>query len=124
MSIEYRLFRTYRREDYHHDKLYPSSISLSVIIERASAIWSRRGIKPKQHLSEQRPGAVTLMERRAHADRCEDLPADLPPGMGKRFMDPSHPFNLTTLKSRLDDRGLFKVRCTGIFTYESNVGEG
>ncbi|KIM45281.1 hypothetical protein M413DRAFT_66385 [Hebeloma cylindrosporum] len=67
--------------DYHHDKLYPSSIPPSAIIQRANAIWTRRGIKPKQHLSEQRPGAVTLMERRAHSDRCENLPADLPPGM-------------------------------------------
>ncbi|KDR75132.1 hypothetical protein GALMADRAFT_249051 [Galerina marginata CBS 339.88] len=64
--------------DYHHDALYPSSIPPSTIIKRANAIWTRRGIKPKQHLSEQRPGAVTLMERRAHADRCENLPEDLP----------------------------------------------
>jgi hypothetical protein len=68
--------------DYHHDALFPSSIPPSEIIKRANAIWARRGIKPKQHLSEQRPGAVTLMERRAHADRCESLPVDLPDDMG------------------------------------------
>ena len=62
--------------------LYPSSIPPAVIIERANKIWQRRGIKPKQHLSEPRPGAVTLMERRAHSDRCETLPADLPDDMG------------------------------------------
>ncbi|KAF8973043.1 UV-endonuclease UvdE-domain-containing protein [Flammula alnicola] len=67
--------------DYHHDMLFPSSISPVTIIERANVIWARRGIKPKQHLSEPRPGAVTLMERRAHADRCEDLPQDLPDDM-------------------------------------------
>ncbi|KAJ7782323.1 UV-endonuclease UvdE-domain-containing protein [Mycena maculata] len=67
--------------DYHHDALFPSSIPPSEIIERANAIWARRGIKPKQHLSEARPGAVTLMERRAHADRCETLPVDLPDDM-------------------------------------------
>ncbi|KAJ7879630.1 UV-endonuclease UvdE-domain-containing protein [Mycena olivaceomarginata] len=67
--------------DYHHDALFPSSIPPSEIIKRANAIWARRGIKPKQHLSEQRPGAVTLMERRAHADRCESLPVDLPDDM-------------------------------------------
>ncbi|KAG5648460.1 hypothetical protein DXG03_003071 [Asterophora parasitica] len=67
--------------DYHHDALNPSSIPPSVIIQRANAIFARRGIKPKQHLSEPRPGAVTLMERRAHADRCESLPADLPDDM-------------------------------------------
>lgn len=32
----------------------------------------------KQHLSEPRPGAETVMERRAHADRCQTLPPDLP----------------------------------------------
>lgn len=32
----------------------------------------------KQHLSEPRPGAESIMERRAHADRCQTLPAELP----------------------------------------------
>lgn len=32
----------------------------------------------KQHLSEPRPGAESVMERRAHADRCKALPKDLP----------------------------------------------
>ncbi|KAJ7646795.1 UV-endonuclease UvdE-domain-containing protein [Roridomyces roridus] len=67
--------------DYHHDALFPSSIPPTEIIKRANAIWVKRGIKPKQHLSEPRPGAVTLMERRAHADRCESLPMDLPDDM-------------------------------------------
>ncbi len=69
--------------DYHHDMLNPSSISPSEIIRRADVIWKRRGIRPKQHLSEPRPGTVTLMERRAHADRCESLPIDLPDDMGE-----------------------------------------
>ncbi|KAF9478794.1 UV-endonuclease UvdE [Pholiota conissans] len=67
--------------DYHHDMLFPSSLSPAEIIKRVRAIWLRRGIRPKQHLSEPRPGAVTLMERRAHSDRCEKLPADLPDDM-------------------------------------------
>lgn len=70
------------RSDYHHHNLFPSSLSTATIIERANAIFSRRGIKPKQHLSEPRPGAISLMERRAHSDRCENLPAELPDGMG------------------------------------------
>ncbi|KAJ3733393.1 UV-endonuclease UvdE-domain-containing protein [Lentinula guzmanii] len=63
--------------DYHHDALRPSSIPPAEIIRRANAIFARRGIRPKQHLSEPRPGAVTIMERRAHADRCERLPDEL-----------------------------------------------
>ncbi|KAJ3749645.1 UV-endonuclease UvdE-domain-containing protein [Lentinula detonsa] len=63
--------------DYHHDALRPSSIPPAEIIRRANAIFARRGIRPKQHLSEARPGAVTIMERRAHADRCERLPDEL-----------------------------------------------
>jgi UV DNA damage endonuclease len=63
--------------DYHHDAINPSSIPPAEIIKRTNAIFHRRGITPKQHLSEQRPGAVTVMERRAHADRCSALPAEL-----------------------------------------------
>jgi len=40
--------------------------------------WERKGIRVKQHLSEPRPGAVTTMEKRAHADRCQSLPEGLP----------------------------------------------
>ncbi|KAG6857694.1 hypothetical protein H0H87_004110 [Tephrocybe sp. NHM501043] len=69
------------KPDYHHDALNPSSIPPRAIIQRANAIFARRGITPKQHLSEVRPGASTLMERRAHADRCESLPQDLPDNM-------------------------------------------
>ncbi|KAJ3915796.1 UV-endonuclease UvdE-domain-containing protein [Lentinula edodes] len=63
--------------DYHHDALKPSSIPPAAIIKCTNAIFARRGIRPKQHLSDPRPGAVTLMERRAHADRCERLPDEL-----------------------------------------------
>ncbi|KAL0570605.1 hypothetical protein V5O48_011353 [Marasmius crinis-equi] len=63
--------------DYHHDSLKPSSIPPSEIIKRANAIFHRRGIRPKQHLSEPRPGAVTIMEKRAHADRCGSLPKEM-----------------------------------------------
>ena len=80
--------RSFFHVDYHHDSLYPSSIPPKTIIERANAIWHRRGIRPKQHLSEQRPGAVTVMERRAHADRCENLPLDLPDDMGAYSFSP------------------------------------
>jgi UV DNA damage endonuclease len=64
--------------DFHHDLLRPSSLSPREIIARAQAIFAKRGITPKYHLSEPRPGARTLMERRAHSDRCCQLPADLP----------------------------------------------
>ncbi|KAG1751395.1 UV-endonuclease UvdE-domain-containing protein [Suillus paluster] len=68
--------------DYHHDMLNPSlDLPPSEIITRANVIFARRGIKPKQHLSEPREGAVTVMERRAHADRCQRLPEDLPDDM-------------------------------------------
>jgi UV DNA damage endonuclease len=85
MSERYSRDSINRSLDYHHDILNPSSFPPKTIIERANAIWARRGIRPKQHLSEPRPGAVTLMERRAHADRCESLPADLPDDMGMSF---------------------------------------
>jgi UV DNA damage endonuclease len=68
--------------DYHHDWILPSSIPRDEIISRANAIFARKGIKPKQHLSEPRPGAETVMEKRAHADRCQNLPEGLPDDMG------------------------------------------
>ena len=52
-----------------------------MLIPIINETWRRKGIKPKQHLSEPRPGAVTVMERRAHADRCQTLPPDLPDDM-------------------------------------------
>ncbi|KAG1890108.1 UV-endonuclease UvdE-domain-containing protein [Suillus subluteus] len=68
--------------DHHHDVLNPSpDLTPSEIIARTNVIFARRGIKPKQHLSEPREGAVTVMERRAHADRCQRLPEALPDDM-------------------------------------------
>jgi UV DNA damage endonuclease len=55
----------------------PSSEPLTTLIPRINAIWHRKGIKPKQHLSSPRPGAVTVMEKRAHARRCATLPVEL-----------------------------------------------
>lgn len=72
---------TYRQVDYHHDWINPSSRRLSDLIPIINETWKRKGIPPKQHLSEPRPGAVTVMERRAHADRCQTLPDALPDDM-------------------------------------------
>lgn len=85
--------------------LNPSSIPPSEIIRRADVIWKHRGIRPKQHLSEPRPGAVTLMERRAHADRCETLPPDLPDDIGERMHDLFIISNVSNHQSRSHDRG-------------------
>ncbi|KAK4050897.1 hypothetical protein OIO90_004873 [Microbotryomycetes sp. JL221] len=65
--------------DWHHDWIYPSEKTPKEMMPRIQATWDRKGIRMKQHLSEPRPGAVTNMEKRAHADRCQNLPADLPP---------------------------------------------
>ncbi|KAI0761361.1 UV-endonuclease UvdE [Trametes elegans] len=67
--------------DYHHNWIYPSEMPLPELIERANAIWHRKGIKPKQHLSSPCPGAETVMEKRKHADRCYELPPELPDDM-------------------------------------------
>ncbi|KAJ8695982.1 hypothetical protein PTI98_005885 [Pleurotus ostreatus] len=66
--------------DYHHDALNPS-LPRTEIISRANEIFRKRGIKPKQHLSEAREGAETLMEKRKHSARCKLLPEDLPDDM-------------------------------------------
>ncbi|KAI6166086.1 UV-endonuclease UvdE-domain-containing protein [Pisolithus thermaeus] len=68
--------------DYHHDMLNPSpGLPPARIMEEANEIFRRRGIKPKQHYSEPREGAVGIMERRAHSDRCQILPQGVPEDM-------------------------------------------
>ncbi|KAJ8488564.1 hypothetical protein ONZ51_g3491 [Trametes cubensis] len=67
--------------DYHHNWIYPSELPIPELIERINAIWHRKGIKPKQHLSSPCPGAETVMEKRKHADRCYELPPELPDDM-------------------------------------------
>ncbi|PWY98547.1 UV-endonuclease UvdE [Testicularia cyperi] len=64
--------------DFHHDLLRPSSRPPAELLPEIQAIWRRKGITPKYHLSEPRPGASNLRERRAHSDRCGFLPPDLP----------------------------------------------
>ncbi|KAN0061786.1 hypothetical protein ACQY0O_005779 [Thecaphora frezii] len=64
--------------DFHHDLLRPSARPPSELLPEIEEIWRRRGIRPKYHLSEPRPGASNLRERRAHSDRCGELPPDLP----------------------------------------------
>ncbi|KAI8989013.1 UV-endonuclease UvdE-domain-containing protein [Trametes punicea] len=67
--------------DYHHNWIYPSELPIPELIERINAVWHRKGIKPKQHLSSPCPGAETVMEKRKHADRCYELPPELPDDM-------------------------------------------
>ncbi|KAF9227195.1 UV-endonuclease UvdE [Gyrodon lividus] len=68
--------------DYHHDALNPSpGLPPCAIMEQANEIFRRRGIKPKQHYSEPRDGAASIMELRAHSDRCQRLPEGLPDDM-------------------------------------------
>ena len=63
-------------------RIYPSSCPAAELIPKINELWHRKGIQPKQHYSEPRPGAVTVMERRAHSDRAAKLPDDLPDDMG------------------------------------------
>lgn len=59
----------------------PSMHPLPELLPRIAATWTQKGIRPKQHLSSPRPGAESVMEKRAHADRCHELPVDLPEDM-------------------------------------------
>ncbi|KAI3998463.1 UvdE-domain-containing protein [Schizophyllum commune Loenen D] len=78
--------------DYHHDDINPGPLvkegfhrllPIAEIIARSRAIWDRRGIRPKVHLSEPRPTARTIPERRAHADRVARLPEVLEGDVGE-----------------------------------------
>lgn len=67
--------------EQQHDWIIPSSQSPAEMMPRILKTWEARGIKPKQHLSEPRPGAVTDREKRGHSDRCKTLPAAMPDDM-------------------------------------------
>ncbi|KAI8374451.1 UV-endonuclease UvdE-domain-containing protein [Radiomyces spectabilis] len=61
--------------DWHHHSINPGEATgILELLPAINATWTRRGLKPKQHYSESRPGAVSAMERRAHSDRVKTLP--------------------------------------------------
>ncbi|CAO3691472.1 unnamed protein product [Rhizopus stolonifer] len=61
--------------DWHHHYINPGNITdLVSLLPAINKIWTDKGIKPKQHYSESRRGARTLMELRAHSDRVKNLP--------------------------------------------------
>ncbi|KAL1915833.1 uncharacterized protein VTP21DRAFT_6221 [Calcarisporiella thermophila] len=61
--------------DWHHHALNTGGIEdILPLIPDINETWSRKKLKPKQHYSESRPNAQTVMERRAHSDRVEGLP--------------------------------------------------
>ncbi|CEP12705.1 hypothetical protein [Parasitella parasitica] len=61
--------------DWHHHHINPGNVAdLLSLLPAINKTWTDKGIKPKQHYSESRNGAVTQMERRAHSDRVQNLP--------------------------------------------------
>ena len=57
--------------DFHHDDIYPSSKPVHEYFDRVFAVWNKRGIKPKVHVSNSIPG-VNITDnktlRRKHSD--------------------------------------------------------
>ncbi|KAI8646941.1 hypothetical protein BD408DRAFT_335930 [Parasitella parasitica] len=61
--------------DWHHHHLNPGNATdLLSLLPAINKTWTDKGIKPKQHYSESRNGAVSQMEKRAHSDRVQNLP--------------------------------------------------
>ncbi|KAK9727366.1 hypothetical protein K7432_001899 [Basidiobolus ranarum] len=60
--------------DWHHHSLNLGDLDLLEVLSRIKDIWRSRGIKQKQHYSEERPGASNIMEKRAHSNRVKKLP--------------------------------------------------
>ncbi|CAG8574041.1 10583_t:CDS:10, partial [Diversispora eburnea] len=59
------------------DCLNPGTLShddLLALIPEINKTWTNKGLKPKQHYSEGRPGAKNVMEKRAHSIRVTKLP--------------------------------------------------
>ncbi|ODQ52088.1 UV-endonuclease UvdE [Saitoella complicata NRRL Y-17804] len=65
--------------DWHHHNIVHGDIregSLDPynLLPEINALWEAKGITPKQHYSESRPGAIMPMERRGHSKRVRNLP--------------------------------------------------
>ncbi|BFZ62611.1 hypothetical protein YB2330_003712 [Saitoella coloradoensis] len=65
--------------DWHHHNIVHGDIregSLDPynLLPQINALWEAKGITPKQHYSESRPGAIMPMERRGHSRRVRNLP--------------------------------------------------
>ncbi|OAD68766.1 hypothetical protein PHYBLDRAFT_77351 [Phycomyces blakesleeanus NRRL 1555(-)] len=61
--------------DWHHHSINPGEVTdLVSLVPSINETWTRRGLKPKQHYSESRKGASSMMERRAHSDSVKNLP--------------------------------------------------
>ncbi|KAJ3178358.1 hypothetical protein HDU87_003672 [Geranomyces variabilis] len=58
--------------DWHHANIITSPHASKTYLPRINAVWHARGIRPKQHYSEPRPGAVTPREMRAHSKRDKE----------------------------------------------------
>lgn len=62
--------------DFHHDDIYPSSKPIQAYFERVFAVWHKRGIKPKVHVSNSVPGITSQNSktaRRKHSDYIQFL---------------------------------------------------
>jgi len=62
--------------DFHHDDIFPSSKPIHTYFERVFAVWNKRGIKPKVHVSNSVPGVTnkdSKTMRRKHSDYIQFL---------------------------------------------------
>ena len=62
--------------DFHHDDIYPSSKPIHDYFDRVFAVWHKRGIKPKVHVSNSVPGITendSKTARRKHSDYIQFL---------------------------------------------------
>ncbi|KXS10554.1 UV-endonuclease UvdE [Gonapodya prolifera JEL478] len=63
--------------DHHHNSIVHSSLPLLSYVPRVDAIWARRGIRPKQHLSDPAKPTGTPHQRRLHAYLVSRLPVEI-----------------------------------------------
>lgn len=62
--------------DFHHDDIYGSSKPIEEYFDRVFAVWHKRGIKPKVHVSNSVPGVKetdSKTARRKHSDYIQFL---------------------------------------------------
>lgn len=90
--------------DFHHDAIYPSPKPISFYFNRIFAIWKKRGIVPKIHVSNSVPG-VTIYDnapkRRKHSDHIDYL--------HKSILAIKFPLDVM-LECKLKEQSIFKIR--------------
>ena len=94
--------------DFHHDDIYQSSQPIHYYFERVFAVWHKKGIKPKVHVSNSVPGTTendSKTMRRKHSDYISFLHESL--------LTITFPLDVM-LECKMKEQAIFKIQKTDL----------